>query len=191
MCPAPPMSREQDPVKPQRMTTNPAIPRALVSQWSQDIGASPIRHKPAMLRIMRRQRNLLKWTIQNGRPIELGSSGLPERMLGLIARLFDLCGGRLKPATAPQIEQCQQRVMSSLDELLPADSEFPSRVRTLAWRAQPHILDEILDTLFHKSDDSETSFNPTEAFKLALLLWVCVEVLDENWQPPSSFRGEP
>ena len=183
------MSLERDPVRPSSMANNPPIPKERVSAWSQDIGASPIRHKPAMLRIMRKQRKLLKWAIQNGRPIQLGSSGLPERMLGLIARLFDLCGGRLKPATLPQIEACQQRIMGSLDALMPPDAGFPDRVRAIPWRAQPHILDEILDTLFHHEADEVPQFDPTEAFKLSLLLWICVEVLDDNWQPPSSFSG--
>ena len=34
-------------------------------------------------------------------------------------------------------------------------------------------------------------FEPAEALKLFLLMWVCVEVMDANWRPRSSFVGEP
>jgi len=172
------------------MSTQPTIPKSQIIAWSRDIGASPIRHKPAILRIMRKQKKLLKWVIANGKTIQLGSDGLPERMLGLIARLFDLCGGRLKSASSHQIEQCQSQVMSSVSSLLPADEGFPERIRSMEWRAQPHILDEVMGALFDPTLDEDKRFDPTEAFKLVLLLWVCVEVLHTNWQPPSSFLGE-
>jgi hypothetical protein len=173
------------------MPTNAYIPRVQVHDWSEDIGSHPLEHKTAILRVVRTQRKLLAFVKQNSDSIAAGSQGLPGRLLGFVARLFDLSGGKLRSPTWDQIRAVQTRVMAEVDGLLPADGGVPERVRAVDWRAQPHVLDELLTALFDERVPLDRRFEPGEALKLFLLLWVCVEVMDQNWKPRGSFVGEP
>ncbi|MFT4624381.1 MAG: hypothetical protein ACI8PZ_003040 [Myxococcota bacterium] len=173
------------------MPTNAYIARVQVHDWSEDIGSHPVEHKTAIVRVVRTQRKLLAFVKQNSESIAAGSSGLPERLLGFVARLFDLAGGKLRAPSWDQVRAAQDRVTAELDALLPADGGVPERVRAVEWRAQPHVLDELLTALFDERVPLDRRFEPAEALKLFLLMWVCVEVMDSNWRPRSSFQGEP
>lgn len=173
------------------MSSNAYIPRVQIHDWSEDIGSHPLEHKTAIVRVVRTQRKLLAFIKQNDGAISAGSKGLPSRMLGFVARLFDLAGGKLRSPTWDQIKAAQARVMAEVDGLLPPDASLPERVRAVEWRAQPHVLDELLTALFDERVPLDRRFEPAEALKLFLLMWVCVEVMDANWRPRSSFVGEP
>ncbi len=173
------------------MSSNPMIPRVTIHDWSEDIGAHPLEHRTAILRVVRSQRKLLAFVKQNSDQIEAGSAGLPGRMLGFIARLFDLAGGKLRSPTWDQIREAQDRVVGTVDQLVPPGADMAERVRAVLWRAQPHMLDELLASLFDERLEPEHRFPPQEAFKLFLLMWVCVEVMDANWRPRKSFQGDP
>ena len=108
--------------------------------------------------------------------------------------MFDMAGGRLKSASWGQIRDAEKRIAAVVPELMPVDDQFPERLRAVAWRAQPHILDEAIMSLFDRDDDDleegEEPLDQVECVKLFFLVWVAVEVLDANWKPPKNFQGE-
>ena len=131
---------------------------------------------------------------ENSANLTFSSSGVGIYLLGVITRMFDLAGGRLKSATWGQIREAEKRIGQAVDQVLPIDAQFGERLRTVEWRAQPHILDEAIMSLFDRDEEDkgeeEESLDPVECAKLFFLLWVAVEVLDENWKPAKSFDGE-
>jgi hypothetical protein len=170
---------------------NPLLPRFQVHAWSEEIGDHPLEHKTSIVRVVRKQRRLLSFVKQNGAGIQVGSPGLPERMIGFLGRIFDLAGGRLSSATFDQIAAAEKRVTDAVGELLPVDDALFERTRAVDWRAQPHLLDELGCSLLDPRLDAPYAADRAEALKLYLLLWVAVEVLDGNWKPPTSFMGDP
>jgi len=87
--------------------------------------------------------------------------------------------------TTSQIDAAAARVNGYVGKCLPFDGDFPSRVRTVDARAQEHLLDEVLWALFEREEKTEEEVDvPHEqAGLMFLLLWVAVEVLNENWTP--------
>jgi hypothetical protein len=167
------------------------LPRQQVRDWCEDIGQHPLEHKAAILRVVRSQRKLLALIKQNQDAVGMGSPRMPERLFGLICRLFDLAGGALREPRLDAIAEAQERVLATLPSLLPADSDLPSRVRAIPWRAQPHVLDELLTALFDARLGPEDRSEPAAALKLFLLLWTAIEVLDGSWKPGARTPLEP
>jgi hypothetical protein len=75
---------------------------------------------------------------------------------------------------------------------MPLDDKLPERVRSVAERAQPHILDDALMALFERGarSEEEANLDTNESVKVFLLMWVVTEVLDANWRPAETFAGE-
>ena len=69
--------------------------------------------------------------------------------------------------------------------LLPVDDGFVERMRGIDWRAQPHILDECVVSLFDDPD-----LDREQMVRLFLLAWIVVEVANEAWNPPEEFEGD-
>ena len=167
---------------------NPYIPRDLVHAWSDAIGENP--DSAPLQRLLKQQRRLARWIEENAANLEPQSAGAALYLVGVVARIFDLAGGRLRAATWEQVRDAERRVLGAVDALLPLDDGFVERARGVAWRAQPHILDEALMSLFEREpDDEEEQLDQTESFKIYLIMWVATEVLDQNWQPPKGFEG--
>ena len=170
---------------------NPYIPRNLVHGWSETIGAEPQEHQAALTRLLRDQRRLSRFVEENAEQMGRGSDQITMYLVGVVARMFDLAGGRLKAATWEQVRDASAKVQKSFAGLLPVDEGFPTRVRAVEGRAQPHVLDEALLALFEReSKPGEPDLANPERAKVFLVLWVCTEVLDANWQPPKTFSGE-
>ena len=128
---------------------------------------------------------------------QLSTAGLTND-LGLIGHevsvpgnLFDLSGGQLRSATWAQVRAAEARVQAAVPEVLPLDDGLPERARAIAWRAQPHILDEALMALFERqAKEGEEDLDKVEAFKVYMLMWVATEALAENWKSPKGFEGD-
>jgi hypothetical protein len=169
---------------------NAYISREQVHAWSEAIGDQPAAHQSALTRLLKDQRRLTRFIEENAANLEPMTAGVSVYLTGVIVRMFDLAGGRLKAATWAQIREAEARVNAAIPALLPLDLTLPDRVRAVEGRAQAHILDEALMALFvREPEDEEANLPPLEVVKTFLLLWVATEVLDANWQPPKGFEG--
>lgn len=168
---------------------NAYIPRDQVHAWSDAIGDNP--ESASLQRLLKQQRRLGRWIEENAANLGPQSAGAALYLVGVVARIFDLAGGRLRSATWEQVREAERRVGGAVDQLLPLDDQLPERARAIAWRAQPHILDEALMSLFEREqEEDEEPLDLEESFKIYLIMWVAAEVLDQNWQPPKGFQGE-
>ena len=86
------------------------------------------------------------------------------------------------------IAAATKKVQSVATELFPADDSFHERAKAVEWRAQPHLLDEILWALYERDDKSEgeVDLEPEKAALVYLMLWAAIEALDANWVGPSA-----
>ncbi|MBT3221488.1 MAG: hypothetical protein HN348_20595 [Proteobacteria bacterium] len=166
------------------------IPRQTVHDWSETIGQGAAEHQAALTRLLRDQRRLSKFVEENQAEMDPATAGITLYLTGVIIRLFDLAGGRMRGSTWAQIRGASSKVQGAVSELLPIDDGFVDRARQID-RAQPHILDEALMALFvrGKEKDEEVDLETEECFKIYLLLWVITEVLDGNWKPRKGFAG--
>jgi hypothetical protein len=174
--------------------TREFFPRDQVHVWSDEIGDNPDGHRVALQRLLKEQKRIAKFVQENGADLGPTTGGVGLYLLGVIARMFDMAGGRLKSASWGQIRAAEKRVGAVVGELMPVDDDFPTRLRQIEWRAQPHILDEAIMSLFDRDEDdldeSEQQLDTVECVKLFFLVWVAVEVLDLNWKAPKGFVGE-
>ncbi len=170
--------------------SNAYIPRELVHLWSEAMADAPEDHTAALTRLLKEQRRLSRFIQENAEEMDPGTAGVANYMFAVLARLFDMAGGRLKSATWAQVRAAQAKVGAAAGQILPHDQGFAQRVRQVEGRAQPHILDEALMTLFEKKKTGEeVEVSEQESVKLFFLMWVAVEVLDGNWRPGKDFHG--
>ena len=162
------------------------FPRDEVHQWSDEIGDNPEGHRVALQRLLRNQRRIAKFIQENAKNLGPRTGSVGVYLLGVIARMFDMAGGRLKSPSWAQIRAAEKRIAAVVPQLMPVDDDFPVRLRAVEWRAQPHILDEAIMSLFDRDEDDldeeEQPLDTVECVKLLFLLWVAIEVLDENWK---------
>lgn len=171
---------------------NPHLPRARVHEWSEQISEQPDDHSAAIQRLLKEQRRLSRFVEENTASMQGMSGGVAMYLVGVIIRMFDLAGGRMRNSTWDNVRAVEQRIGTMVDQILPVDEGFVGRARSVP-RAQAHILDEALYALFVREPEEEGGeerLDDLEAFKVYLLLWVATEVLDSNWQPPRAFDGE-
>ena len=169
---------------------NPYMPRDVVHAWSDQIGEQAVLEQSSLARLLRDQRRLSKFIEENASNMAGPSAGVCLYLTGVIARMFDLAGGRLRSATWAQVRTASSRVQEAASGLMPIDETFAERARAVTWRAQPHILDEALMSLFERTPGEEEEDLPfDECAKIYFLLWVATEVLDENWRPAKGFEG--
>lgn len=167
------------------------MPRPLVHLWSEAIGENPNDHQAALQRLLRDQRRLTKFVEENSEQMDRTTAGVAVYFLGVVVRMFDLAGGRLKSVTWEQVRAAEQRIGEVVPQLLPYDAGFFDRVRAVSWRAQPHVLDEAMMALFQSArTEKEMEVARTESMKIFFLVWVAVEALDANWIAPKDFAGE-
>ena len=172
------------------MSTNVLMPRAQVHDWSEEIAANLAEHQTGLQRLLKGQRRLTRFIEQQRDAMAPGTGGVAIYMTGVIARMFDLAGGRLKNATWDQVRAAEAKVRNQFSALLPLDAQMGERFRTLD-RAQPHILDEAYMALFESErDEEDEDIDEKESLKILLLCWVVAEVMDSNWTAPSDFAGD-
>ncbi len=169
---------------------NPLIPRARVHAWSEEMGEDPTKHQSAIQRLVREQRRLSKFVEENSRSMETGvTGGVAVYLIGVVLRMFDLAGGRLRNVTWDDVRSAEKKVKGLVDQVLPLDDGFVARARAVP-RAQAHILDEALYALFERDQkDAESALDQAEALKVYLLMWVATEALDGVWTPAKDFLG--
>ena len=167
------------------------MPRPLVHLWSEAIGDNPNDHQAALQRLLRDQRRLTKFVEENAEQMDRTTAGVAVYFLGVVVRMFDLAGGRLKTVTWEQVRAAEERIGEVVPQLLPYNEGFIERVRAVPWRAQPHILDEAILALFQSArTEREMEVARTESLKIFFLVWVAVEALEANWIPAKDFVGE-
>lgn len=169
---------------------NPLLPRAQVHAWSDEIGQNQDAHSVAIQRLVREQRRLSKFVEENAENFEPMTGGIGLYLIGVVLRMFDLAGGRMRSVTWDDVRAAEKRVKAQVERLLPVDAAFPERARAVP-RAQGHVLDEALYALFERPPgEGEERLNDHESFKIYLLMWVATEALDASWTPPTGFQGE-
>lgn len=170
---------------------NALIPRATIHDWSEQIADAVDQHQSSLQRLLKSQRRLTKFIEENQASMNPATVGVSIYMTGVIARMFDMGGGRLKNATWAQIRDASARVASHVDTLLPLDDGLVDRLHAITDRAQAHILDEAAMVLFQTPRaEEEEDIDLQEALKVLLLCWVITDVLDANWRPPAGFQGD-
>ncbi|MCK6520813.1 hypothetical protein L6R49_05150 [Myxococcota bacterium] len=167
---------------------NPAISREDVHRIAESCSAAGEAFRASAMRIARDQRPLVNFLKSNFGQLNPHSAEVTLYMLTVSLRIFTEYGGRLNKVNASAAQAAAARISRSIDALLPFDNELPGRVRQIEWRAQPHLLDEILWALYEKQDkaEDEISLPPEQSALVFLLLWACVEAIDESWVPPRS-----
>lgn len=187
---------DSSPPKVER-AANPAIPRDQVHEIAEACADAGEAFRPVALRLVRTQRRLTRFFNDNLEPMGMMPGQVALHMLTVTLHIFDQVGGRVDKVAGREIEAAAARVQAAAEQLMPADEDFPKRARAVEWRAQPHLLDEVLWALYEREDDEEQpdedggqasiKLKPDEKAMIYLLMWAAIEALDDNWHPPSGF----
>lgn len=170
---------------------NAFLPRAQVHEWSEAIGQQPDQHQSSLTRLVKDQRRLSRFVEENAKGMASGiTGGVAVYLIGVVMRMFDLAGGRMRDVSWEQVRAAEAKVQALVPQVLPLGDGLVARLRAVP-RAQPHVLDEAIYALMERpTKKEETPLDETEAFKVYLLLWVATEALDACWTPPKGFAGE-
>ncbi|MFK7930783.1 MAG: hypothetical protein AB8H79_21550 [Myxococcota bacterium] len=164
---------------------NAYIPREPIHAWVEDIDTNKAAHKPALKLLLSKQRPLSRYVHDGVSAIGLERKSTVMFIAGVLLRVFDLAGGKVKKVSADDLREAEGIVTAWVPQVVPPDEGFSGRVRAVEGRAQPHLLDECLVDLF---DNPELT--SVESAKLFFLVWIAVEALDRAWTPGSGFEGE-
>jgi len=171
---------------------NPAILRDQVHTLAEACGDAGDAFQSTATRLIKDQRKLSRFFEQN-----MGAMGpMPAQvslyMLSVVLRIFEEVGGRMKKINGRDLSTAMERVQAAAGELIPADESFIERAQSIDWRAQPHILDEVLWALYERDDkeEGEVDLDGDASALVYVMLWTAVEALDANWSPPSGWTPE-
>ncbi len=167
---------------------NPPISREDVHELAEacsDMGAD---FQRVATRLLKGQRRLTKFFEKNVGQLGGQSGEVALYMFAVILRIFEAYGGRVRKVAGRQIDEASDRVNGVVALLQPFDEAFAERVRTVEWRAQPHVLDEALWALFEREDkiEGEVDVEPEQGALLFLLIWVATEAVDACWTSPDA-----
>jgi hypothetical protein len=170
------------------MAQNPAIPRAHVKALSEECATLGASFQPIAQRLLEDQSRLLRFFKGNLPQMDGQAGEVSLYLLAVIARIYSKCGGKLARVGQPEIDAAKRKISVAAGGLLPWDSGFPERVRAIADRAQPNILDEALDALFEREEKqaNEVDLDLEQAGRVFLMLWAATEALDAAWRAPAS-----
>lgn len=167
--------------------SNPAIPRDQVHSLSEACGNDPLGFQSIAARLMKDQRRLGRFFEENVSALGGKAAQIGLYMMTVCLRVLDQSGGRLYKVSGEDIAAASAKISAVAGGLLPADAGFADRAKAIEWRAQPHLLDEILWALYERSPeqikDGEADLTPKESALLYLALWTAVEAMDANWKP--------
>lgn len=169
---------------------NTAICREDVHRHSEACSDAGEAYQPIALRLLAGQRRLTRFIEKNLEELGQNESQAAIHMTSVCLRVFEQTGGRMRKVDTRDLEQAAARISGAAELLLPFDGELPVRLRNIEWRAQPHLLDEILWALYEREDkvEGELDILPDRAGLLFLTMWVLVEAIDANWTPPLGFQ---
>lgn len=183
------------------------IPREEVHAYSEACSDDPESYRPIATRLIRDQKRLARFIQENARALGTQDAEVALYMTTVCLRVFDRVGGRMTKVPGRDIDEAAARVRAVVESLLPADEHLPERVRAIEWRAQPHLLDEILWALYDRTADEEAveqdaaeaggetekkeavKPDPGRAALLFFVMWTLVEAMDANWNPPAGYEG--
>ncbi len=167
---------------------NTAIDRDTVHSLAEACSDQGEAFQPVASRLIKHQRRLSRFFEQNVAEMGPMAAQVGLYMLSVSLRVFDQIGGRMSKVNGESIAAASAKVQSVAPELFPADDTFHERAKAIEWRAQPHLLDEILWALFERDDktEGEVDLEPDKAALVYLMLWAAIEALDSNWKAPES-----
>lgn len=170
------------------MGQNPEIPRDVVHRLSEECAELGTEFQPIARRLLEEQPKLLKFFKENLPHMEGHTGEVSLYLLSVVVRVFQRVGGKLPRVSAEEMGSAARKVMASARGFLPGDAGFPEKVRTVAGRAQPHLLDEALWALFERDEkkEQEVDVDPQQAALIFLMLWAAVEALDLAWRAPAA-----
>lgn len=167
---------------------NPAIPRAQVHELAEACGDAGDAFQATATRLVKEQRRLSRFFEQNMETMGAMPGQVALYMLSVTLRVFEQVGGRMHKVPGRDIDEAAGRIDAVAAELLPADDGFAARAKAVGWRAQPHVLDEVLWALYERTDEekkeNEAALDPEQSALVYLVMWAAVEALDQNWTPP-------
>lgn len=173
------------------MSANPAIPRDEVHRLAEACSDAGDAFQSTASRLMKEQRRLSRYIEQNVEHLGPLPAQVALYMLTVCQRIFEQIGGRMSKASGRDLDAATARIQQVTDQLLPADEGFAERAKAIEWRAQPHILDEVLWALYERDEDEkkegEVDVEHRDSALIYLVLWVAVEALDANWRPPKGY----
>lgn len=172
--------------------TNPAIPRDQVHEYAERCSDEGDTFQPTATRLIRDQRRLVRFFEQNTEPMGDLPAQVSLYMLSVVLRIFEQVGGRMNKVAGRDLDSASARIQAVAEQLLPLDGGVADRARAIDWRAQPHILDEILWALYDREEkkEGEADLEPEASFMVYLMLWTAVEALDGNWRPPRDWSPD-
>jgi hypothetical protein len=168
------------------VSQNPAIPRAHVHHLSEECATLGMSFQNVARRLLEDQSRLLRFFKGNLPQMDEKAGEVSLYLLAVIVRIFQQCGGKLGRVGPKEIDYATRRIASAAPSLLPWDAGFPDRVRGIASRAQPHVLDEALNALFEREEKqaNEVDLDLEQAGRVFLMLWAATEALDAAWAAP-------
>lgn len=173
-------------------SAHPAIPRDEVHRLAEACSDEGPAFQPSATRLIKEQRRLTRYIEQNVQHLGPLPAQVALYMLTVSMRIFEQVGGRMGKVSTHDIDAAAARIQQVADQLLPADEGFAARAKAIAWRAQPHILDEVLWALYERDaadkKEGEVDLEPGQSALVYLVLWLAVESLDANWRPPAGYQ---
>jgi hypothetical protein len=165
-----------------------AIPRDDVHRLAEACADDQERYQSIATRLVKEQRRLSRFVKKEIPTIEGQEGQVALYLYTVVIRIFEAYGGALGRVGSREIDAARAKIGAAAAGLLPFDDGFPERVRGVADRAQPHILDESLWALFERDDleEGELNVDPDKAGLIFLVLWVATEALDAVWEAPEA-----
>ena len=167
---------------------NTAINRDKVHTLAEACSDQGEAFQPVATRLIKHQRRLSRFFEQNVAEMGPMASQVGLYMLSVSLRIFDQVGGRMGKVNSDDLNTATAKVQGAAASIFPADDKFEERAKAIDWRAQPHLLDEILWALFERDEkaEGEVDLEPDKAALVYLMLWAAVEALDANWKAPEN-----
>jgi hypothetical protein len=164
---------------------NPSISREDVHRLAEACSDAGDAFQPIATRLLRDQRRISRFIENNAASLGMQESQTALYMSSVCLRIFDQMGGRMARLGHRDFDEAAARVRAVATELLPLDAELPARARAISWRAQPHLLDEILWALYEREEkkEGELDLSLEGSGLVYLTMWAIVEAMDANWTP--------
>jgi hypothetical protein len=171
---------------------NPAIPRDDVHRLAEACSDDPQTFEPVAVRLSRAQRRVGRFVEANAQELGAQSAQIALYMSAVCMRIFEQIGGRMQKVNGRDLDQASARISEVVGELYPVDDDFPARCKAVEWRAQPHLLDEVLWALFEKEEkeEGEVDLELEHSALVYLTMWAAVEAMDSRWAPPKGYTGD-
>lgn len=169
------------------MGSTPIIPRDHVHSLSEACAADINYFQGVAKRLLDSQPRLVRFFRDNMSKMPGNSGEVSLYLLAVILQIYTKTG-KIKKVTEQDVQAATVRIVASCKGFLPADADFPVKVRGIDWRAQPHILDEALYALFERTErkDVEVDIPLDQSGLMFMMLWAATEALNHAWVADTS-----